>query len=150
MERDFWSSSLQNIAQDDSVFRILDLILNTWHFTSLQELALPFGLCEAKLTHIYANKQTDEDCVQTSDQCSHPLPECRPLPSNRLSVMMTSQRDILAGRYTDMTLAWMFEIKFISSHCRCIRRAMTCRRGLRHGSGQCSRALGRRWLCNRW
>jgi hypothetical protein len=68
MERDFWNSSLQNIAQDNPVFRILDLILNTWHFTSLQELAVSFWPCTLALeTHIYANNQTDEDRVQTSD-----------------------------------------------------------------------------------
>jgi hypothetical protein len=82
---------IQNVSQNDSMMCVLDLVLDPWHFASLEASDfVPIMLLRNPETYIYANNQTNEHRVQTGDHGRDPLPERRPLSSNGLPVVMAS------------------------------------------------------------
>lgn len=111
----------QNVSQNHKMVRITNLILDSRHFSSLRTSALSMAILKMNpLTCVDADNQPNKHSVQTSNGSRQPLPGSLPFPRNRLTMVMSTKREILSQRQTDMPLVRMTKISIPRMPGRCI------------------------------
>jgi len=98
--------SVHDVAQDDVVLHVRQLVLDAWDLARLSSSASLHSMVSLG-THVYPSNQPNEHGVQTSDHRRNPLAMIMLLPRNRLPAMVPPQAEALAFAKADVLSARM-------------------------------------------